>query len=112
MRFWYLSCCQATKAQASQRKCPDSLEPLLLGVDASYCNLAFRQNMSLLASCVCLLYHPRVFSSHLRIKYSSTCLSGHSKIDKTKTDGSLMHVKSIAECSPLEHSAILLTCIK
>ena len=29
-------------------------------------------------------------------------LSGHSKIDKTKvlkTDGSLMHVESIAECS-------------
>ena len=41
--------------------------------------------------------------------------SGHSKIDKTKvakTNGSLMKVKSIAECSPLEHSAILLTCIK
>ena len=42
-------------------------------------------------------------------------LSGHSKIDKTKvlmTNGSLMKVKSIAECSPLEHSAIILTCIK
>ena len=40
--------------------------------------------------------------------------NGHSKIDKTKvlmTNGSLMKVKSIAEC-PLEHSAILLTCIK
>ena len=40
-------------------------------------------------------------------------LSGHSKIDKTKvlkTDGSLMQVESVAEC--LEHSAILLTCIK
>ena len=42
-------------------------------------------------------------------------LSGHSKIDKMKTGGSLMQVKSIAwsilqYC--LEHSAILLTCIK
>ena len=37
-------------------------------------------------------------------------LRGHSKIDKTKslmTNGSLMKVESIAECS-----AILLTCIK
>ena len=41
-------------------------------------------------------------------------LSGHSKIDKTKimTNDSLMKVESIAECSPLEHSAIFLTCIK
>ena len=41
-------------------------------------------------------------------------LSGHSKIDKTQilmTNGSLMKVESIAECS-LEHSAILLTFIK
>ena len=45
---------------------------------------------------------------------SKPVLSGHSRIDKTKalkTDGSLMKVESIAECS-LEHSAILLTCIK
>ena len=28
------------------------------------------------------------------------------------TNGSSMKVESIAECSPLEHSAILLTCIK
>ena len=41
--------------------------------------------------------------------------NGHSKIDKTKilmTNGSLMKVKSIAECSPMEHSAILLTFIR
>ena len=41
-------------------------------------------------------------------------LSGHSKIDKTKilmTNGRLMKMESIAECS-LEHSAILLACIK
>ena len=38
-------------------------------------------------------------------------LSGHSKIDKTKnlmTNGSLMEVEGIAECSPY----ILWTCIK
>ena len=41
-------------------------------------------------------------------------LSGLSKIDKTKilmTNGSFMKIESIAECS-LEHSAILLTCVK
>ena len=34
--------------------------------------------------------------------YSKTCLSGHSKIDKTKilmTNGSVINVESIAECS-------------
>ena len=38
--------------------------------------------------------------SHL---YSKTCVNGHSKIDKTKilmTNGSLMKVEIIAECSP------------
>ena len=42
-------------------------------------------------------------------------LNGHSNIDKTKilmTNGSLMKVESIAECSNLEHSAILLNCTK
>ena len=42
-------------------------------------------------------------------------LSGHSKKKKTKVlkiDVSLMQVESIAECSHLEHSAILLTCSK
>ena len=40
---------------------------------------------------------------------------GHSKIDKINilmTNGSFMKVVSIAECSPLEHSAIILTNIK
>ena len=35
------------------------------------------------------------------MKYSETCVNSHSKIDKTKvlmTTGSLMKVKSIAEC--------------
>ena len=35
--------------------------------------------------------------------YSKLCENGHSKIDKTKilmTNGSLMKVESIAECSP------------
>ena len=43
-------------------------------------------------------------------KYNKACVKGHSKIDKTKilmTNGSLMKVESIAECS-----AIILTCIK
>ena len=42
-------------------------------------------------------------------------LSGHLKRDRIKVlmeNGSLMKVESIAECSLLEHSAILLTCIK
>ena len=45
--------------------------------------------------------------------YSKTCLKRPLKIDKIKVlmeNGSLMKVESIAEC--LEHSAILLTCIK
>ena len=42
-------------------------------------------------------------------------LSGHSKIHKTnilKTNGSLMKVESIAECSPRSILQLLLTCIK
>ena len=42
-------------------------------------------------------------------------ISSHLKIDETKvfkTNCSLMKMESIVECSPLEHSAILLTCIK
>ena len=48
-------------------------------------------------------------------RYSKTCLNGNSKIDKTevlKTNGSLMKFESIAEIALLEHSAIILTCIK
>ena len=43
------------------------------------------------------------------------CKTATQKKDKTNifmTNGSLMKVESIAECFPLEHSAILLTCIK
>ena len=52
--------------------------------------------------------------NNLFIIYSNIkpVLSSHSKLDKTKvlmTNGSLMKVKSIPECSP---SAILLTCIE
>ena len=46
--------------------------------------------------------------------YSKTCLKRPLKIDKTKilkTNGSLMNFKSIADAL-LEHSAMLLTCIK
>ena len=47
--------------------------------------------------------------------YSKTCVKRPLKKDNTKilmTNGSLLKVKSIAECSPLEHSEILLACIK
>ena len=54
-------------------------------------------------------------------RYSKTFLKRPLKIDKTKVlmaNGSLMEVKSIAECSPLDaecspiRAAIVLTCIK
>ena len=51
---------------------------------------------------------------HVSSQYSKTCLKQPLKKDKTNlliTNGTLMKVKSTAEC-PLEHSAILLTCIK
>ena len=55
----------------------------------------------------------KLFDSHiLNDKTVKPALNGHPKIDKTKvlkTNGSLMKVKSKL---PLEHSAILLTCIK
>ena len=63
-----------------------------------------------------------VFSPDLIVLFSDTVkpvLSGHLKIDIIKVlmeNGSVMKVESIAECYcrmlPLEHSAILLTCIK
>ena len=49
------------------------------------------------------------------LEYSETCLKQPLKNRQTKgfkPYGSLMQVESIAECSPLEHSAMLLTCIK
>ena len=64
--------------------------------------------------CLC---HAAAVTSFIPCENESTVkpvLSGHSKIDKMKvlkTGGSLMQVKSIAEC-PGEHSAILFTCIK
>ena len=60
--------------------------------------------------------HPRIILVKFGEILHSTVkpvLSGHSKIDKTKvlkTNGSLMKVESIVECSWT--SAILLTCIK
>ena len=59
-----------------------------------------------------MLYLP---SFHGLVYTVKPVLSSHSKIDKTKillTNGSLMKVKSICKMLPLEHSAILLTCIK
>ena len=57
------------------------------------------------------------FAKHMHsAEYGKTCVKQPlKKIDKTKilmTNGSLMKVKSIAECSKWEHSAVLLTCIK
>ena len=52
-----------------------------------------------------LRLHTSQHTSHLLVTmYSKTCVNGHSKIDRIKilmTNGSLMKVKSIAEC-PLE----------
>ena len=48
-------------------------------------------------------------------QYIKTSLKRPLKIDKIKflpENDSLMKVESIAESSPLEHSAILLTCLK
>ena len=54
--------------------------------------------------------------AHLYIYYSKTCLKGSLKKDKTKilmTNGSLMNEgQKYCRMLPLEHSAILLTCIK
>ena len=48
--------------------------------------------------------------------YSKACVNGRSKLDKTKilmTNGSLMKVgQKYGRMLPLEHSAILLACIK
>ena len=49
------------------------------------------------------------------VLYSKSVLSGHSKRTPKlvfNTNNGLMQVKRIAECSPMEHSAILLTFIK
>ena len=71
---------------------------------------------SLTFGCILLETHVDVeIASSLQAKQWNTVkpvLCGHSKIDKIKillTNGSLMKVESIAECS---HSAILLTCIQ
>ena len=60
--------------------------------------------------------HPKLIISNQKSNPSQKNLcKTATKIDKTKilmTNGSFMKVESIAECSHLEHSAILLTCIK
>ena len=56
-----------------------------------------------------------VLKRTISMRYSKPVLSGHSKIDKKKvlmTNGSIVKVKRVAECSKGEHSAIHLTCIK
>ena len=57
---------------------------------------------------------PLLLSSFFRACTAKPVLNGHSKIDKTKVlkpCGSLMQVK-VLQNAPLEHSVILLTCIK
>ena len=57
------------------------------------------------------LYFSQFFFNAKLLHTVKPVLSGHSKIDKTKvlkTNGSLMKVERLL----LEHSAILLTCIK
>ena len=61
-----------------------------------------------------LLWLASTYEKYLRNLCGKTCVKLSLKIDRTKnliTNGSLMKVKSIAEC-PMEHSAILLTCVK
>ena len=48
----------------------------------------------------------------IRVKPGLKRLLKINQIKVLKTNGSLVKVESIAECSLLEHSAILLTCIK
>ena len=58
-------------------------------------------------------YEPHYMNIYRVFVYSKTCLQGPLKNRQNKgLFGKLMKVESIAECSPLEHSAILLTCIK
>ena len=70
----------------------------------------------------CCLRHVHIMCFHGKLKtilkiamYSKTGVKQLLKKDKSKilmANGSLMKVGSIAECYPLEHSAILLTCLK
>ena len=58
-------------------------------------------------------YQIKVFAFYIKL-CSKTCLKQPLKNRQNKglnDNGSLMKVESIAECSPLEHFAILLTCI-
>ena len=58
---------------------------------------------------------PNIIEADFESKYSKTSLKQVLKIDKIKVlmdKDSFMEVKSIAECSLLEHYAILLTGIK
>ena len=57
---------------------------------------------------------PNIIEANFESKYSKTSFKRPLKIDDIKVlmdNDSLMEVKSIAECSLLEHSAILLTSI-
>ena len=94
---------------AGQKYCRmihNTLKPVLSG-------FKIRQNKGLKA-----MWYLNAGQKYYRIIHNTfkPVLSGHSKTDKTqvlKPCGTLMQVKSTAECSTgVEHSAILLTCIK
>ena len=76
------------------------------------------KNPSVLKTSGKLIIEPYYMYLYIQFHHNTLkpVLSGHSKTDKTevlKACGTLMQVKSTAECSTgVEHSAILLTCIK
>ena len=88
--------------QAQQNVGPD-LDTKLMSLRLYPCQKQFR------SCCGSKIVVPKNFTNTVK-PFSN----GHLKIDKTKIlmeNCSLMKVESIAECSFLEHSAILLTCI-
>ena len=87
-----------------------------------FLNIAILSYTAVIKFCTCLFERYRSYHSVILfiITYDTSytvkpVLSGYSKKDETmvlKKGGSLMQGESIAQNAPLEHSAILLTCIK
>ena len=83
--------------------------------------LTFRDTVKLVLSSNSKIDKTKVFKTDYRlmqVKGIAECSSWlklplkNRKIKVLKTDYHLMQVKGTAECSPIEHSAIPLTCIK
>ena len=90
-----------SKNGPSLSKAVGPMDPSLLVVKKSHLNIKVQFTASLQ-------------KDDVGCQYSKACLKQPLKKDKTKvliTNGSLMKVERIAECS-LGHSAILLICIK